>query len=378
MRALVVRLAALLVACVIVELGVRVASMFVSGPRVLLYGTRWHRHRGVPKELDLGVEVHLLEGNGYTKYFPHEEKWANDTRGHYRVQINDHGFRGPDFDVAKRPGRRRVLTLGASSTFGFENRDHETYPYYLQKVLDRAAGRGRFEVINFAIPHEDSDAIRSMFLAEGVALDPDVVTIYEGLNDSKRAVLEGTYGPSPDAGVGSWLLSVALARELAAAALPARSRPVLNEGVIEAARARYLRNLDVIAAQCRRNGARLIVVTQQARSLMIEPARLHGLTYDEEVRYAERALAAPPSAGSFNAMQLSIGAMLAVHARVMQGVREWASANGVPLLDGIALLDHERDLMSTWVHLSPPANKALAKALAAKVLDVLASPPGRP
>jgi hypothetical protein len=59
----------------------------------------------------------------------------------------------------------------------------------------------------------------------------------------------------------------------------------------------------------------------------------------------------------------------------MRGVREWASVNGVPLVDGIAVLDHERDLLSTWVHLSPPANKALAKAIATKVLDVLSSPP---
>ncbi len=34
------------------------------------------------------------------------------------------------------------------------------------------------------------------------------------------------------------------------------------------------------------------------------------------------------------------------------------------------VLDRERDLVRTWVHLAPVANKALAKAIAAKILDV--------
>jgi hypothetical protein len=170
LRRLVVRLAVLVIALAIVEVGVRVVSAFLGGPRVLLYGTPWFHHHVPPAGQETGVEYHSVETHGYTKYFPHEEKWANDSRGRHRVRINDHGLRGPDFDDAKKPGVLRVLTLGASSTFGFENRDHETYPYYLQQVLDREAGRGRFEVINFAVPHADSDAIAAMFHVEGVPL----------------------------------------------------------------------------------------------------------------------------------------------------------------------------------------------------------------
>jgi hypothetical protein len=58
------------------------------------------------------------------------------------------------FAVAKRPGVVRVLALGASSTFGFENRDDETY--LPQRVLDRVwAARP----VMFAVPHADSGAI---------------------------------------------------------------------------------------------------------------------------------------------------------------------------------------------------------------------------
>jgi len=131
MRWLLVRLGAALVAFVIVEGGVRLVSIPWAGPRVLLFGTPWHRLHVAPKKLEGDVAFHGDERAGYTKYFPHEEKWATDSRGRHRVRVNNHGLRGPDFADAKRPGVRRVLTLGASSTFGFENRDDETYPYYL-------------------------------------------------------------------------------------------------------------------------------------------------------------------------------------------------------------------------------------------------------
>jgi hypothetical protein len=52
------------------------------------------------------------------------------------------------------------------------------------------------------------------------------------------------------------------------------------------------------------------------------------------------------------------------------GKRAWAKANGVPLVDGIVVLDRQRDLLVTWVHLTPPANEVLAKAIATTILDL--------
>jgi lysophospholipase L1-like esterase len=369
-RRVVVRLAVLLIALAVLEVGVRVLSAFVGGPRVLLYGTPWFRHHVPPRGQETGVEFHSVEAHGYTKYFPHEEKWANDSRGRHRVRINDHGLRGPDFADAKKPGVLRVLTLGASSTFGFENRDDETYPYYLQHVLDRAVGPGRFEVINFAVPHADSDAIASMFAVEGVPLAPDVVTVYEGVNDSERAVFDALYGTSWRAGGESHFLLVTLLQKLADAVLPKPSRVTVTDAMISAATKRYLGNLDAIAADCRKTGARMIVVTQQARSLMVEPARLRGLRYEDEVKIVEQALAASEPDTRFNAMQLHLGAMFDVHSHLMHAVRDWAAIHRVPLVDGIAKLDRQRDLVLTWVHLAPPANKMLARAIAGEILRV--------
>jgi hypothetical protein len=367
MRWLLVRLGAALIAFAILEVGLRIVSIPWAGPRVLLFGTPWHRLHVAPERLERDVSFHGNERAGYTKYHSHEEKWATDSRGRHRVRINNLGLRGSDVAAAKRPGVRRVLTLGASSTFGFENRDDETYPYYLQAVLDRIVGRGRFEVINFAVPHADSDDIVAMFLAEGVALAPDVVTVYEGINDGERAVYDDMYGTAWR--TGETLLTVALVRQVLRATLPGRPT-VVTPGMVDAATGRYLGNLERLRAACERIGARMIVVTQQARSMMLEPARLHGTTYGEEVRFVESAIERSASGADtrFNQMQLHIGAMFVVHARTMDAVRVWAARNGVTLVDGIRTLDRQRDLLATWVHLAPPANKVLAKAIAAGIV----------
>ena len=83
----------------------------------------------------------------------------------------------------------RVLALGASSTFGYYSRDDQTYPFLLERELEaRCRDRQRYEVINLGIPHLDSPSIAALFQSEGAVLDPDVVTFYEGVNDTNAVV----------------------------------------------------------------------------------------------------------------------------------------------------------------------------------------------
>lgn len=375
-----------LVAAGVVELGVRAAGAAFFGWRVLAYGTRWHFGSARGPDLHENVAVHGNLVGPYSKYFPHERKWAIDARGTYQIRIDNHGFRGPDFEVAKRPGTIRVLTLGASSTFGFEDRDDETYPYFLQRALaHRTRGRQRFEVINFSVPHHDSRQILAMFLDEGLTLSPDVVTMYEGINDSKIAEAEGASG-----GWLGRLGQVSLAAELvtelrpSVGGIPTRA---WNNDVVAAASRRYLGTLDALRTACEQHGIRFIVGTQQARSLMVEREALRGMPYAEEAklvrerlpRMATRSLRDTVTfvgddpegrrawlAGFVHAVT---AASFVVHAGVMDAVRAWAAARHVELVDGIARLDRHRDSLVTWVHLDARGNKILAKALAARILE---------
>ena len=128
----------------LLEFGLRAFYATRAGSRVLLYGTAWYRNELVPERLrDLrrahddgrrqlevwektmargSVERHDAGAAGYTKYFPHERKFHFDVDTHepFPIRINAHGLRGPEYAVKKAPGVTRILTLGASSTFGQE------------------------------------------------------------------------------------------------------------------------------------------------------------------------------------------------------------------------------------------------------------------
>jgi hypothetical protein len=117
----------------------------------------------------------------------------------------------------------------------------------------------------------------------------------------------------------------------------------------------------------------LIVVTQQAKSLMIEPRDLRGVSYAAEVAMVARHLAGEaPAPGdpplTDGLVQRLVAPAVVTHAGVMDALRAWAAAHHRPLVEGIAAVDARRDLLVTWVHLAPLANKMLARAIAQEIV----------
>ncbi|MGE0643752.1 MAG: SGNH/GDSL hydrolase family protein [Nitrospira sp.] len=178
-----------LISVLVLEGGFRAVLAFRVGPSVLFYGTPFHRHAMPGPTTNHTVMQHGSHQPGYTKFFPNEVKGDHDpvTNEIFRVSINSRGFRGGEFTEHKQPGVTRIVTLGASSTFGYYDRDQETYPYYLEQILNAdSETTEQFEVINLAIPHLHSEEILALFEAEALPLHPDVVTLYEGVNDAAR------------------------------------------------------------------------------------------------------------------------------------------------------------------------------------------------
>lgn len=398
-----------------VELAVRAFYATQVGPRILLYGTSWQRNQTTvakaatdtgPKTKRKkeafadspqahannfgGYEGYSAGEQGYSKYFPHEEKWifSADRKKRYPVRINNHGFRGADFEVEKAPGTIRVLTLGASSTFGYHDADDETYPYYLQQLLNAGARPGvHYEVINFAIPHATTDNILAMMFNEGFALDPDVVTFYEGANDA--ATIEARSGRTAE-GWREWfaqhfLLAAVVDRILPANAVADPEWWWSDELAARRSKA-FLANLSRLAEECRRRGIGLVVATQQMRSEVVPQSKIRGVTYDAEValvreklargeigpRVAEVAqhmldarLAGSADGHAVRAVNMfTWPRIMLIHSRLMADERTWAAQRDVPLVDVVELLDPRRDLLLSWVHLHPEANLEVARALA--------------
>jgi lysophospholipase L1-like esterase len=85
-----------------------------------------------------------------------------------------------------------VLALGGSTTFGVGLVDGDTWPVALENQLNAAfaAARGRYrraEVINGGVPGYTSAESLIQLALRGVHLRPDVVILFQGLNDLRNA-----------------------------------------------------------------------------------------------------------------------------------------------------------------------------------------------
>ena len=108
-------------------------------------------------------------------------------------RINNHGFRGADFTSEKPPGVFRVVCMGGSSTFGYTDRDEETYPCLLQKQFDAHPAALPVEVINSGIPHFNTGHLAAALESEVLSWSPDLITLYEDYNDATYPLAENRW-----------------------------------------------------------------------------------------------------------------------------------------------------------------------------------------
>ena len=365
---------------VTIEVGFRVYFARQLGSSMLFYGTRFNRQKSGDAR---SGDMHILDK--YFKYYPHQERFTRDyeTGRLVRATINKRGFRGRDFEVKKPAHVIRVIALGASSTFGFSDRDDETYPNYLEEILNREwPGTDRFEVINLGIPHLTSGQILALFEAEALPLSPDVVTFYEGINDSWKSPVWGKKVRIGRRVVRETLRRVSLLRAgflwlrehfitiILADGYMKRQRPVtfteadLQEH-IRGKSENFLKNVAAIYEECKRRGITFIVATQQAKSLLVEREVIKGITYEEETELVRQDLAKNKH---ISAQEL----YFLTHHVLMTDLGDWVRENNVPSVDVIAATDQRRDCLVSWVHLNPEGNRIVAAAFAKAIMERVA------
>lgn len=105
------------------------------------------------------------------------------------VTMNEWGFRGPPFDVAKRPGVRRIACLGDSFTLGWAVDDSVVYPRQLQEWFDARVGAGKMEVLNLGQPDFNTVNEARLYDTFVSSLQPDVVILGYVLNDMQPETL---------------------------------------------------------------------------------------------------------------------------------------------------------------------------------------------
>lgn len=101
------------------------------------------------------------------------------------ININSHGFRGPEISLEKPEDTFRIFVVGGSTTYSAgATSDETTIPGYLQKEFDKAGLK--VEVINAGIGYAESTTESYYIKNMLVDFNPDLFIIYDGWNDAKR------------------------------------------------------------------------------------------------------------------------------------------------------------------------------------------------
>ena len=135
-----------------------------------------------------GLNAEIFERHPYLVGVP--RPGAAVERNGAWARINASGYRGAPV-AEPSDSVLRVLALGGSTTFGVGLDDADTWPVRLQVALDSAlaAAPGRFrrsEVINGGVPGYTSAENLIQLELLGVYLKPDVVVLFQGLNDIRN------------------------------------------------------------------------------------------------------------------------------------------------------------------------------------------------
>jgi lysophospholipase L1-like esterase len=123
---------------------------------------------------------------------------AVDQWGGVEVRINERGFRGPVVPYERAPGKRRILFLGDSVTFGYTiARWEDTWPHVL---ADLVAARDSLpvETVNLAVEGYSQWQQYIVLSNEGAKYDPDLVVIGFVLNDVTEMFHLARFGGSDE------------------------------------------------------------------------------------------------------------------------------------------------------------------------------------
>ena len=126
----------------------------------------------------------------------------------------------------------------------------------------------------------------------------------------------------------------------------------------------FIGNIDKLYRECRRRGIIFVTLTQQAKSHLVKETDMKSVTYAQEVQMVKDKLEQE------DAIKITELHFLA-HSILMTDLEHWAASNRVPFVNVQKVLDQDRDVLVSWVHLSPRGNRMIADALAEEIMQVV-------
>ncbi len=100
------------------------------------------------------------------------------------IKINPLGFRERDFSATKPAGVCRILVVGDSVTFGWEQKVEDTYPKVLESLLNsQESSAQRYEVLNLGVVGYNAEQEMELIKTRALDFQPDLVLIGYCVND---------------------------------------------------------------------------------------------------------------------------------------------------------------------------------------------------
>lgn len=106
-----------------------------------------------------------------------------------RISTDSRGFRNPELESPKPPGRVRIAFLGASTTWCAEVQGNEhTWPHLVSDALASVVAPAKIDYINAGVPGFGVKRSQVNLKHRVAALQPDVIVIYHATNDLSHEV----------------------------------------------------------------------------------------------------------------------------------------------------------------------------------------------
>lgn len=155
---------------VLLEFGAKIyIEYFANGAKFKKYASF---EQLADHQVDLQRDLHR-----YLSYIPNPN-YVNPPNRH-----NDLGLRGEEIQVKKPDGIFRIVCIGGSTTYSSGVKDYKkSYPYLLEKEL-HAKGHENVQVINAGMLAYTSWESLINFQTRLLDLSPDLLVIYNGVND---------------------------------------------------------------------------------------------------------------------------------------------------------------------------------------------------
>lgn len=122
-------------------------------------------------------------------FVPHATRGWTHRRGvvglhrYHRIRLNSLGVRGPDLPWRKAADEFRILFLGDSVTFGWNQHEQETFVSKCADIVRRECPSSRVRCINAGVSGYATWQQYDFLQDEGVAMQPDLVVLCFCFND---------------------------------------------------------------------------------------------------------------------------------------------------------------------------------------------------